>query len=145
MLDHDYFMKQAIKLALQAAEADEVPIGAVVVADQTIIGKGFNQTRLLNDCTAHAEMIAITAACEHLGNPYLEDCTLYVTIEPCTMCAGALYWSRIGQVIYGASEPKFGFTRYTEPVLHKKTTLTGGVLADECSMIMQNFFREKRA
>lgn len=143
-LGDEYFMQQALKLAQQAFEEDEVPIGAVVVWNQRIIGKGYNQTEKLNDVTAHAEMIALTAAFESMGGKYLDECTLYVTIEPCSMCAGALGWARPSRIVYGASEPKFGFSRYQPSLLHKKTHATGGILKDECAELMQRFFRNKR-
>ncbi len=137
-------MEQAIKLAEQAYEEEEVPIGAIVVSQNRIIGKGYNQTERLFDPSAHAEMLAITAACDYLGSKYLKDCTLYVSVEPCSMCAGALRWSQIGQVVYGASEPKFGFRRYQPMLLHPKTEIKGGILEEECASLMQNFFRSRR-
>lgn len=137
-------MEQALKLAEQAYEEEEVPIGAIVVSQNRIIGKGYNQTERLLDPSAHAEMLAITAACDYLGSKYLKDCTLYVTVEPCSMCAGALRWSQIGQVVYGASEPKFGFRRYQPMLLHPKTEIKGGILEEECASLMQNFFRSRR-
>lgn len=140
----DYFMKQALHLAEEAFERGEVPIGAIVVADKQIIGKGYNQVETLKDATAHAEMIAISAASEYLGSKFLEECTLYVTIEPCAMCAGALYWARLGKVVYGAREPKFGFYSKELPILHPKTDLVGGILEFECREIMQRFFLQKR-
>jgi tRNA(adenine34) deaminase len=140
----EYFMKQALQLAQQAFEAGEVPIGAVVVSDNQVIGKGYNQVEALRDATAHAEMIAISAASEYLGTKFLTECTLYVTIEPCPMCAGGLYWARLGKVVYGAREPKFGFNSREFPILHPKTVLEGGLLEFECKEIMQRFFLEKR-
>ena len=143
-LDDNYFMKQALKLAMRAAEEGEVPIGAVVVADGHIIGKGYNQTERLNDATAHAEMLALTAAFQSLNSTILDECKLYVTIEPCVMCAGALKWARIGHLIFGASEPQSGFTQYSPNMLHPKTKIIEGVLADESGLIMTEFFRAQR-
>lgn len=143
-LGDEYFMQQALKLAQQAFEEDEVPIGAVVVWNQRIIGKGYNQTEKLHDVTAHAEMIALTAAFESIGGKYLDECTLYVTIEPCPMCAGALAWARPTRVVYGAPEPKFGFSRFQPSLLHKKTALIGGVSQEQCAELMRRFFRNKR-
>lgn len=144
LLGHDYFMNQAIKLAQKAFEEDEVPIGCVVVVNNKIIGKGYNQTERLKDPTAHAEMLAITAATNYLGAKYLEECTVYVTIEPCTMCAGALFWTRPQLIIYGASEPKVGFTLHQKPIVHPKTTIINGVLADKCRELMTSFFQKRR-
>jgi tRNA(adenine34) deaminase len=144
LLGHDYFMKQALKQAQQAFDEDEVPIGCVVVVNNKIIGKGYNQTERLKDPTAHAEMLAITAATNYLGAKYLEECTVYVTIEPCTMCAGALYWTRPQMIVYGASEPKVGYSRHTTSVVHPKTTVIQGILADECASIIKNYFKIKR-
>ena len=143
-LDHNYFMKQAIKQARIAADENEVPIGAVVVVNNQIIGKGYNQTQRLNDNTAHAEMLALTAAFNHFNASILKECTIYITIEPCAMCAGAIKWARLGTLVYGAPEPKSGFTLYNPSILHPKTTVIGGVLDDECAMIMKNFFENKR-
>ncbi|GAB4404080.1 MAG: nucleoside deaminase [Bacteroidia bacterium] len=140
----DHFMRQALLLARQAFDEGEIPIGAVVVSQYRIIGKGYNQTERLQDPTAHAEMIAITAACEYLSHKYLRDCTLFVTVEPCPMCAGALRWAQTGRVVYGTVEPKTGFSRHEPGLLHPKTQLTRGVLAEECSILMQAFFRERR-
>lgn len=143
-LDDTHFMNLAIKLAQQAADEDEVPIGAIVVADGRIVGKGYNQTERLNDCTAHAEMLAITAAFQSVNSSILDDCKIYITVEPCAMCAGALAWSRIGEVIYGATEPKCGFSRFSPNLLHPKTKVKKGVLEMECSTLMKDFFRSKR-
>jgi tRNA(adenine34) deaminase len=143
-LDNTHFMKQAIKLAIQAAEEGEVPIGAVVVADERIIGRGYNQTKKLADSTAHAEMLAMTAAFQSLNSIILSDCKLYVTIEPCAMCAGAIHWARFGEVIYGASEPKSGFEKFNPSILHPKTKITKGILEEECTMLIQQFFESKR-
>lgn len=142
---HAYFMQKALELAQQAAEDGEVPIGAIVVAEgKTIIGRGYNQTEKLQDVTAHAEMIALTAATQYLGGKYLQNCTMYITLEPCTMCAGALGWSQVSRIVYGASEVKKGFTQFTPRLLHPKTEIIAGVLAEECQEILQSFFRGKR-
>jgi tRNA(adenine34) deaminase len=141
----EHFMKQALAQAEQAFADDEVPIGAVVVCNNRIIGRGYNQVERLHDATAHAEMIAITSASEYLGNKYLEDCTLYVTIEPCPMCAGALSWAKLARVVYGAGESKFGYTRFGPTMLHPKTEVTTGVLEQECRQLMRTFFQQKRA
>ena len=140
----EYYMREALREARAAATEDEVPIGAVVVSGDRIIGRGHNQTELLHDVTAHAEMLALTAAEESLGAKYLGDCTLYVTVEPCPMCAGALGWAQMGRIVYGAADPKRGFTLLTGPILHPKTTVEGGVLADECEQLMKEFFKNKR-
>lgn len=139
-----YFMKQALAEAQKAAARDEVPIGAVVVCQGRIIGRGHNLTETLTDVTAHAEMQAITAAAQFLGGKYLTDCTLYVTIEPCVMCAGALGWSQVSRIVYGASDEKRGYARFAPNALHPKTEVISGVLADECGRIVSDFFRKKR-
>lgn len=138
------FMREALREAGYAADKDEVPVGAVVVCRGRIIGRGHNMTESLHDPTAHAEMIAITAATEATGGKYLNDCTMYVTVEPCPMCAGALAWSQIGRVVYGAADPKRGFSLYSPSLMHPKTEVTAGVLADECGETVSAFFREKR-
>ena len=149
-MNDEYFMKHALKEALQAYNEDEVPIGAVVVLNDRIIGRGHNQTERLNDCTAHAEIIALTAAFNHLGSKYLPEASIYVTVEPCLMCAGALYWSKIGKVVFGAEDDKNGYRRGNPDTLlagwpfHPKTTLVRGVLADECAGLMRDFFRARR-
>lgn len=140
----NYFMSEALRLANQAYEEGEIPVGAIVVAGERVIGKGYNQTEKLGDVTAHAEMLAITAASEYLGGKYLQECTLYVTLEPCVMCAGALYWSQMKRVVYGASDDKRGFARLGQPVLHPKTILKGGILADESQELLLKFFRRLR-
>ncbi len=140
----EYFMKEAIKEAKKARLAGEVPVGAVVVANKTIIARAHNQTELLNDVTAHAEILAITAATSHLGAKYLNECTLYVTLEPCIMCAGALSWAQLGKVVYGASDDQRGFMRYGKEVLHPSTKLEFGVFHEICSELIQQFFKEKR-
>lgn len=137
-------MKEALREAQAAAEEDEVPVGAVIVCRGRIIARGHNMTERLSDATAHAEMIAITAATEAIGGKYLNDCTIYVTVEPCPMCAAALCWSQIGKVVYGASDPKRGFSLFSPSLMHPKTEIVGGVLADECSDIVSAYFRSKR-
>lgn len=138
------FMREALKEAAFAREDDEIPVGAVVVCGGSVIAKGHNQTEALHDPTAHAEMIAITAATEAVGGKYLDDCTLYVTLEPCPMCAAALCWAQIGKIVYGAFDPKHGYTRFSPTLLHPKTEVRAGVLADECSTIITDFFKNKR-
>jgi tRNA(adenine34) deaminase len=140
----EYFMKEALKEAQKALEADEVPVGAVIVANKKIIARAHNQTQLLNDVTAHAEILAITSASTALGAKYLNDCTLFVTLEPCLMCAGSLMWAQIGKVVYGASDDKRGFMRYGKDILHPSTKLEFGVLHDECAQIIRAFFKMKR-
>lgn len=144
MEGHEKYMKDALREAQMAASEDEVPIGAVIVCRGRIIAKGHNMTERLNDPTAHAEMIAITAATEAMGGKYLNDCTLYVTVEPCPMCAGALAWSQIGKVVYGAADPKRGFSLFSPSIMHPKTEIIGGVLADECGNMVSDFFKKKR-
>lgn len=141
----EHFMREAYRQAQRAFDAGEVPIGAVVVCDYRIIGKGYNQTELLQDPTAHAEMLAITAATEYLGSKYLQDCSLFVTIEPCPMCAGALRWAQMGRVVFGAAEPKTGFSRHQPSLLHPKTLLSAQVMEAECAALMQEFFQQRRA
>lgn len=138
------FMRAAIREAKIARDEDEIPIGAVVVYRGRIIAKGHNMTERLHDTTAHAEMIAITAATESLGGKYLNDCTLYVTVEPCPMCASALCWAQIGRVVYGASDPKKGSTLYSPSLFHPKTKITAGILSDLCGSIVSDFFKSKR-
>ena len=145
MEEHERYMREAIREATCAAAEDEVPIGAVVICRGRIIGKGRNMTERLNDPTAHAEMIAITAATEATGGKYLSDCTLYVTVEPCPMCAGALAWSQIGTVVYGASDPKRGFSLFSPSLMHPKTKVISGVLSDECGALVSDFFKKKRS
>jgi tRNA(adenine34) deaminase len=140
----EYFMKQALRQAQLAAEAGEIPVGAIVVANNQIIARGHNQTERLTDVTAHAEIIALTAAANFLGGKYLQDCTLYVTLEPCVMCAGALAWAQLSRLVYGASDDKRGFMRFGKELLHPKTKLEFGVLNEECGQLMSSFFREKR-
>lgn len=137
-------MKMALKEALYAQQEDEVPIGAVIVCREKIVAKGYNQTERLCDVTAHAEMIAITAAANYLGAKFLEDCTLYVTIEPCPMCAAALRWARISRVVYGAADPKAGYSQFGTNMFHPKTELCAGVLAPETGKLLTDFFKDKR-
>ncbi len=144
MFDDNHFMKCALCEAQKAFDKDEVPIGAVIVCRDTIIARAHNLVEHLNDVTAHAEMQAITAAASTLGGKYLNDCTLYVTVEPCPMCAGAIGWSQLGRLVYGASDPKRGYTLLAPGVLHPKTTVTSGVLADEATTLIQSFFKKKR-
>ena len=144
MLDDTYFMRQALIEAQRAYDKNEVPVGAVVVANHRIIARAHNLVETLNDVTAHAEMQAITAAANVLGGKYLTDCTLFVTVEPCPMCAGALGWAQLSRVVYGASDEKRGFSKSAPSVLHPKTTVTSGVLANECSTLMKLFFEKKR-
>lgn len=140
----EHFMKLALKEAEAALAKDEVPVGAVVVSGNQIIARGHNLTETLNDVTAHAEMQAITAAANHIGGKYLKKCTLYVTMEPCVMCAGALFWSQIDKVVYGARDDKRGATHLKENVFHPKTEVVGGVMEEECSKLVTDFFRSKR-
>ncbi len=141
---HAWFMQMALKEAQKAFDEDEVPVGCVVVCENKIIGKGYNLTEKLHDVTAHAEMQAITAASNYLGAKYLDECTLYVTLEPCVMCAGALYWSQIGKVVYGASDEKRGFMKEGKHLLHPKTEIITDVLEDECSVLLKSFFKKLR-
>lgn len=145
---HKNFMQLALKEAYRALDADEVPIGAVIVMNDKIIARGFNQVETLNDSTAHAEIIALTSAFNFLGSKYLPEATIYVTIEPCTMCCGALYWSKIGKLVYGASDPKHGGISLNweknKSLLHPKTGIIKDVLAGECAMLVKEFFRKRR-
>ena len=143
MTDIDY-MKQALMEAKKAFEKDEVPIGAVVVCKGRIIARAHNLIEMLNDVTAHAEMQAITAAANNIGGKYLNDCTLYVTVEPCPMCAGAIGWAQLGKLVYGAEDEKRGYHRYAPDVLHPKTEVVSGVCADEATALMKEFFKSKR-
>ena len=145
MFDDEYYMRKALAEAEEALREGEIPVGAVVVSRGMIIAKAHNMTERLVDVTAHAEMLALTAAERWLGGKYLSGCTLYVTVEPCVMCAGALSWSQIERVVYGASDEKRGYTVYAPGALHAKTQVTAGVLADECSGLMKDFFKGKRS
>lgn len=138
------WMREAYREAVIAKDEGEIPIGAVVVCAGRVIGRGHNMTERLHDATAHAEMIAVTSATESLGGKYLTDCTLYVTVEPCPMCAGALNWSQIGKIVYGAPDPRRGYSMFTPSLLHPRTKVESGVLADECSALMLDFFKAKR-
>ena len=139
-----YFMNMAYKDAQKAFDEKEVPVGAVVIAKNQVIAKAYNQTEKLNDSTAHAEILAITSAMSFLGNKYLKECTLYVTLEPCVMCAGALKWSQLGKVIFAAEDHKHGFMRYGKELLHPKTKLEYGIMETECSGILKEFFEMRR-
>jgi len=142
--EDEHYMLLALQEAQKAFDAEEIPIGAIVVCKGRIVGRGHNLTEQLNDVTAHAEMQAFTAASQTLGGKYLKDCTLYVTVEPCVMCAGASYWTQIGRIVYGAPEPKRGFTTKGASLLHPKTILKGNVLAPQCGNLMKQFFINKR-
>ena len=144
IFDEKHFMREAIKEAQQAAAEGEIPVGAVVVMENHIIARAHNATERLNDVTAHAEMLAITAAAEYLGGKYLPECTLYVTLEPCVMCAGALAWAQIGRIVYGASDEKRGYVATAAPLLHPKTKVGYGILEAECAALMRDFFKNKR-
>ena len=138
------YMAEALKEAANAAAEDEVPIGAVVVCNGRIVGRGHNMTERLKDPSAHAEMIAITAATEALGGKYLDSCSLYVTVEPCPMCAGAMNWAQLGELVYGASDPKRGYTQFTPSLLHPKTKVVAGIMDQECGGMVSDFFKNKR-
>lgn len=140
----EYFMKEALKEAEKAMMRDEIPVGAVIVYKNQVIGRAHNLTEALNDVTAHAEMQAFTAAASTMGGKYLTECTLYVTLEPCIMCAGASFWTQIGRIVYGAADEERGFTRIRKKILHPKTQVLAGVLEQECSKILKDFFRKKR-
>lgn len=140
----EYFMREALREARKAEAAGEIPVGAVVVSGDCVIARAHNQTELLHDVTAHAEMLAVTAAADYLGAKYLTGCTLYVTLEPCVMCAGALGWSQLARIVYGASDPKRGFERLGRDMLHPKTEVIAGLLADECGELVKAFFQKKR-
>ncbi len=144
MADDQSYMKQALSEARRAADRGEVPVGAVVVCKGNIIARAHNLTETLHDVTAHAEMQAITAAANALGGKYLTDCTLYVTVEPCVMCAGAIGWAQLGRVVYGAADDKRGFRRFAPDALHPKTEVVSGVMADEAAALMTEFFRKRR-
>ena len=143
--EDEHYMMLALQEAQKAYDQEEIPIGAIIVSKGRIIGRGHNLTEQLNDVTAHAEMQAFTAASQTLGGKYLKECTLYVTIEPCVMCAGAAYWTQIGRVVYGAPEEKRGFTTKGTHILHPKTVLQSGILAEACASLMKRFFEHKRA
>jgi tRNA(adenine34) deaminase len=138
------YMMEALKEAQKARDKDEVPIGAVIVCFDTIIARAHNLTEQLTDVTAHAEMQAFTSASNHLGGKYLKECTLYVTVEPCPMCAGASFWAQIGRIVYGAADPKRGYNSISSGLLHPKTKISSGVMEEECSAILKNYFESKR-
>ena len=138
------FMREALAEAKAALSEEEIPIGAVIVCKGRIIGKGHNMVERLHDATAHAEMIAITAATESLGGKYLQDCTLYVTVEPCPMCAAALNWSQVSRIVYGAPDPRRGYSLYSPSLLHPRTEITPGILAEECGALVSDYFKSKR-
>jgi tRNA(adenine34) deaminase len=142
----EHYMRQALAQAQNAFDEDEVPVGAVIVLNEKIIARGYNQVEKLNDPTAHAEIIALTSAFNYLGSKYLPDATIYVTVEPCVMCAGALYWSKIGRIVYGAADEKNGYKRVAGEIspFHPKTLLKTGVLKNECAELMKEFFRQRR-
>ncbi|GAB6010163.1 nucleoside deaminase [Dysgonomonas reticulitermitis] len=144
MLNDEYYMRQALNEAGIAFDKNEVPIGAVVVCQGKIIARAHNLTETLNDVTAHAEMQAITAAANVLGGKYLTDCTLYVTLEPCPMCAGGLFWSQISKIVYGVQDPKKGYSFFSPTILHPKTIVNYGVLGDECLSLLKEFFKQRR-
>ncbi|HNR09477.1 MAG TPA: nucleoside deaminase [Saprospiraceae bacterium] len=139
-----FYMEKALEQALAAYEADEVPVGAVLVCGDRIVGRGHNLTEHLNDITSHAELIALSAASEFLGSKYLPDCTLFVTVEPCVMCAGALKWAQIGRLVYGAADEKYGFMKFGREILHPKTKVEYGLLEEPCSKLIKQFFKKKR-
>ena len=142
--DDEYFMRLALEEARYALEEGEVPVGGVIVCGDKVIARGHNLVMRLNDPTAHVEMQLITCATDYLGSRYLQDCTLYVTLEPCVMCAGALFWSQIGRVVFGADDPKRGAARINQRIYHPKTVVDGGVMRDECAEVLKSFFNEKR-
>ena len=141
----EHFMRQALKEAELAFKAEEVPVGVVIVWQDRIVARGHNLTERLNDVTAHAEMQSITADAEHVGGKYLKDCTLFVTLEPCVMCAGAMHWAQLGRVVFGAFDEKAGYRRFGGALLHPRTQVTGGVLEAECADLLKAFFKRKRA
>ncbi|MCB9272095.1 MAG: nucleoside deaminase [Lewinellaceae bacterium] len=141
----EHFMRLALQQAELAAEADEIPVGAIVVCQNQIIARAYNRTEALQDVTAHAEILALTTAAEFLGSKYLTDCTLYVTLEPCVMCAGALKWAQLDRLVFGASDEKEGFMRYGKELLHPQTKIEMGLMEEPCRTLLQEFFREKRA
>lgn len=140
----EYYMREALKEAHKGFDADEIPVGAIIVCNDRVIARAYNNTEQLNDVTAHAEMLAFTAAASTIGGKYLQNCTLYVTLEPCVMCAGAAAWTQIGRIVYGASDPKKGFSKVGTSILHPKTKVTTGILAEECETLLKDFFAKKR-
>lgn len=143
-LDDEFFMRQALTEAHRALEEGEIPIGAVVVCNGQVIGRGHNMTEALNDVTAHAEMMAVTSATEALGGKYLQNCTLYVTVEPCLMCAGAIGWAQVKRIVYGTGDSRRGYTTFTQHPFHPRATVQQGVLAEKCAQLMKNFFASRR-
>lgn len=144
MFTDEFFMREALKEARKAFDLDEVPVGAVIVCNNRIIGRGHNLTERLTDVTAHAEMQAFTAASNHLGSKYLDECILYVTLEPCVMCAGAAFWTQIGKIVYGASDDRRGYTLVSPEIIHPRTQVTRGILENECAGLLKEFFKSKR-
>jgi tRNA(adenine34) deaminase len=144
IFDDEYYMREALKEATKALEKDEVPVGAVIVSGDRIIARTHNLTEQLNDVTAHAEMQAFTSASEYIGGKFLEDCTLYVTLEPCVMCAGASFWTRISRIVYGTEDEKRGYSLLEESIIHPKTKVSRGVLEKECAALLKSFFEKKR-
>ena len=144
IFNDDYFMREALKEAAYAYEAGEVPVGAVIACNERIIARAHNLTEQLTDVTAHAEMQAFTAASNYLDNKFLENCTLYVTLEPCVMCAGAAYWTQVSRIVFGAYDEKRGFSKFGKHLLHPKTNLAGGIMENECSALLQEFFKLRR-
>lgn len=144
MFTDEYFMREALKEAKQAYKEDEVPVGAIIVSNNTIISRAHNLTERLNDVTAHAEMQAFTSAAEYIGGKYLTECTLYVTLEPCLMCAGASFWAQIKRIVFGAYDKKRGFINKGTQILHPKTELLGGIMEEECRLLVQDYFKSKR-
>lgn len=140
-----HFMKLAYAEAIRAFEKDEVPVGAVIVSNGKVIGRGHNLTETLNDATAHAEMLSFTAATNHIGGKYLNDCTLFVTVEPCAMCAAAAFWVQLGRLVYATSDPKRGYTTISNKLLHPKTVVESGLMSEECQKLMTDFFKKKRS
>ena len=145
-MDDEHFMRQALRQARIAFDEDEVPVGAIISLNNQIISRGYNQVEKLNDPTAHAEILALTSAFNYLGSKYLPEATIYITVEPCVMCAGALYWSKIGRIVFGASDEKNGYKRVTRDVspFHQKSEIASGILEEECAELMKLFFRSKR-
>ncbi|WP_020528513.1 nucleoside deaminase [Flexithrix dorotheae] len=144
MFNDEYFMREALKEARKAYDENEIPVGAVVVCQNRIVGRGHNQSIALNDATAHAEMVALSSASNYLNSRYLKECTLYVTLEPCVMCAGASFWAQLGEIVFGAADSKNGFSKHSKSYLHPATLIKGGVLENECLGLIQSFFKNLR-
>jgi len=140
----EYYMREALKEARKGFYADEIPVGAIIVCNDRVVARAYNNTEQLNDVTAHAEMLAFTSATATIGGKYLQNCTLYVTLEPCVMCAGAAAWTQIGRIVYGASDEKRGYSKISSSILHPKTKVTSGILAEECETLLKEFFAKKR-